>query len=277
MAARLGANRYGKDGIRLVLVDRGSGPDTLRDVTVDVRLTGDFDAVHVEGDNSSVLPTDTMRSTVYALAQEHLTGAIEAFALALSRRFLAVSPAAHWAEVGVREHTWLPLADRPHAFVGGGAELTTCEVAVPREGSPEVTSGIEGLAVLKTTGSAFSEFLRDDLTVLAETDDRILATSVTASWQQDGDAYDKTRSAVRAALLDAFAGHDDSQSVQHTLWVMGRAVLDAVEAVRSVTLVMPNKHHVLVDLEPFGIANERAVYVATDRPFGVIEGTVERA
>lgn len=277
MVARLGANRYGKDGIRLVLVTRDGVRDTLRDVTVDVRLTGDFDPVHVEGDNSTVLPTDTMRSTVYALAQEHLSGAIEDFGLALARRFLAVSPAAHWAEVGIREHAWLPLADHPHAFVGGAAELTTCEVAVPREGAREVTSAIEGLAVLKTTGSAFSGFLRDDLTVLAETDDRILATSVTASWQLDGEAYDAARSAVRAALLDAFAGHDDSQSVQHTLWVMGRAVLDAVDAVRSVTLVMPNKHHVLVDLEPFGIANDRAVYVATDRPFGVIEGTVERA
>ena len=278
--ARMGANRYGKDGVRLVLVRRGEGDggrDVLRDLTVDLRLSGDFEDVHTEGDNSPVLPTDTMRSTVYALAQDHLTGAIEDFASALGHRLLDASPAAYVAEVAIREHSWLPAADDvPHAFVGGAPEAASCEVVVARDTGPDVISGIEGMAVLKTTGSAFSGFLRDDYTVLAETDDRILATSVTATWQQDGRTYEDTRTRIRAALLDTFARHDDSQSVQHTLWAMGRAALAAAPEVVAVDLRMPNKHHVLVDLSPFGIANDRAVYVATDRPYGVIEGTVER-
>jgi urate oxidase len=276
----MGANRYGKDGVRLVLVRRGAGAggrDVVRDLTVDLRLSGDFEAVHTEGDNSPVLPTDTMRSTVFALAQQHLTGAIEDFAAALGDRLLDASAAAYVAEVAIREHSWVPAADDlPHAFVGGTAEAASCEVVVARDTGPDVTSGIEGLAVLKTTGSAFAGFLRDEYTVLAEADDRILATSVTATWQQDGSGYEGTRQRLRAALLDSFARHDDSQSVQHTLWVMGRAALAAAPEVVAVNLVLPNKHHVLVDLEPFGIVNERAVYVATDRPYGVIEGTVER-
>lgn len=153
---------------------------------------------------------------------------------------------------------------------------------------PRVRSGLEGLTVLKTTGSAFAGFLRDELTVLAETDDRILATDVTAQWdyaeqrapsydEVRAAAYDEVRAAAREALVLAFATHDASQSVQHTLYVMGEAVLAARPEIASISLRMPNKHHVLVDLSGFGIENDHAVFVATDRPFGVIEGTVRRA
>lgn len=280
----MGANRYGKDGIRLVLVRRRPDRHELRDLTVDVRLAGDFCRVHTDGDNEPVLPTDTMRSTVYALAQEHLTGPIELFGAALGERFLAASPAATLAEVTLREHGWsrVELGGRPHphAFVGGPSELASAVVATARAGDVGVRSGLEGLTVLKTTGSAFSGFLRDELTVLAETDDRVLASDVTAWWEYDQRAgtpsYDEARSAVRRTLVEAFAAHDASQSVQHTLYAMGDAVLSGRPDVARISLRMPNKHHVAVDLSAFGIANDHAVFVATDRPFGVIEGTVER-
>jgi urate oxidase len=277
----MGHNRYGKDGIRLVLVRRGEGPhrsDVLRDLTVDVRLEGAFDRVHTDADNSPVLPTDTMRSTVYALAQQHLTGPLEDFGAALAGRFLDVSPACTLAEVRLREHGWAPLVGDAHAFVGGSAECATALVTRRRTGPADTRSGFSGLLLLKTTGSAFSGFLRDELTVLAETDDRILATEVTAEWGYlagSTPAYDVARSAVRAAMVSAFAVHE-SRSVQHTLHAMGEAALAACEELDAVTLQLPNKHHVLVDLAPFGLSNDRAVYVATDRPFGVIEGEVRR-
>ena len=279
----MGANRYGKDGIRLVLVRRKADRHDLRDLTVDVRLEGDFDRVHTEGDNTPVLPTDTMRSTVYALAQDHLTGSIESFGAALGERFLAASPAASLAEVTLREHDWQRVAvggsPHPHAFCGGTGERATAVVTTRRGGPSWVLSGVEGLTVLKTTGSAFAGFLRDELTVLADTDDRILATDVTAQWDyaEGGEpAYDEVRAAVREALLVAFATHDASQSVQHTLYVMGEAALAARPEVAGVTLRMPNKHHLAVDLSAFGLDNDHAVFVATDRPFGVIEGSVRR-
>jgi urate oxidase len=283
VTASMGANRYGKDGIRLVLVRRDTDRHALRDLTVDVRLEGDFARVHTAGDNAPVLPTDTMRSTVYALAQEHLTGPIEAFGAALARRFLAASPAATTAQVSLREHGWARAevagAAHPHAFVGGSAEQATAVVTAHRSGTVETRSGLTGLVVLKTSGSAFSGFLRDEFTVLAETDDRILATEVTAEWRYDDAAaapsYDEVRAAARRTLVETFATHD-SQSVQHTLYAMGAAVLAASAGITRVWLRMPNKHHVPVDLSGFGIAGDRAVFVATDRPYGVIEGTVER-
>ncbi len=272
----LSQSNYGKSEVRLVKVVRAEGRHELSDVTVDVMLEGDFDAAHSEGDNRALLATDTMRNAVYVLAAKHDVSQLEAFGRALVEHFVTAGPTVQRAQIRLVEHPWARLGEHEHAFQRGNGGDRVAIVSGDGH-SARVEAGIEGLELLRTTGSGWSGFVRDELTTLPETDDRILATSVTASWRQDGDAYDATRPAVRAALLDAFAGHDDSQSVQHTLWVMGHDALDAVEAVRSVTLVMPNKHHVLVDLEPFGIANERAVYVATDRPFGVIEWTVERA
>lgn len=286
MAAEMGANRYGKDGIRLVLVRRGEAPvgDVLRDLTVDVRLSGEFASVHTAGDNSPVLPTDTMRSTVYALAQAHLTGSIEDFGAALGRRFLSVTSAATVAQVRLLEHNWDRVAGDQHAFTGGGAETATALVTATRdpqtaEVDVDVRSGLDGLTLLKTTGSAFAGFLRDELTVLAETEDRILATEAKVEWTlRPGrrPAYDAVRAAVRHELVATFAAHD-SRSVQHTLYAMGAAVLGACDDVATVSLRLPNKHHVLVDTASLGVPNDRAVYVATDRPFGVIEGEVRRS
>jgi urate oxidase len=284
VAAHLGPNRYGKDGIRLVLVARPEGDDgahVLRDLTVDVRMWGDFDAVHTSGDNTPVLATDTMRSTVYALAQEHLTGSIEEFGLALTERFLTASPAATGAEVTLREHGWARAqvagAAHPHAFVGGSAECATAVVERASNGTL-VRSGLSGLTLLRTHGSAFSGFLRDEFTVLAETDDRIMATELSADWTYLGGhqpSYDDVRAAARVALIDVFSNHE-SASVQHTLYAMGEAVINACPDVEAIRLRMPNKHHVPVDLPAIGLTNDRAVFVATDRPFGVIEGEVRR-
>jgi urate oxidase len=286
VAAQLGSNRYGKDGIRLVLVSRPEGDDgahVVRDVTVDVRLEGAFEAVHTDGDNSPVLPTDTMRSTVYALAQEHLTGSIEGFGLALTDRFLVATPAASIAEVTLREHGWARApatgSGHPHAFVGGSAECATAVVTrTSSSEAPAVRSGISGLTLLRTHASAFAGFLRDEYTVLAETEDRIMATDVSVDWTylaHHEPSYDGVRAAARVTLIDVFSNHP-SASVQHTLFAMGEAVIESCTDVDAVRLRMPNKHHIPVDLSAIGLTNDRAVYVATDRPFGVIEGEVRR-
>jgi len=284
MTASMGTNRYGKSGIRLVLVRRGADRHELRDLTVDVRLEGDFARVYTEGDNAPVLATDTMRSTVYALAQEHLAGSVEEFGRALARRYLDATPTATAAEVELVEHGWSRVhvdgAEHHHAFEAGSPAVGTAVVRLGQDGAALVRSGISRLTVLKTTGSAFAGFLRDEYTVLAETDDRILATEITAEWtyvEGSDPAYDDVRTVARQALVSSFAMHDDSQSVQHTLYVMGEAVIDACADVAEITLRMPNKHHIAVDLSPFGIDNDHAVFVATDRPFGVIEGTVRRS
>jgi urate oxidase len=235
-----------------------------------------------------VLPTDTMRSTVYALAQEHLTGCIEDFGVAVARRLLSVTPAASRARVELVEHGWtrssVAGALHAHAFESGSAERATASVTVGlgghdgEHGKVDVHSGLDGLSLLKTTDSAFSGFLRDELTVLPETEDRILATEVAADWSHlagHAPAYDVERVAARRALVETFASHR-SRSVQHTLHAMGAALLAACPDAAEVHLRLPNKHHVPVDLQAVGLLNDRAVFVATDRPYGVIEGTVTR-
>ncbi len=278
--AELGPNRYGKSGIRLAKVVRDAGLHTFADLTVDVWLDGDFAAAHVDGDNRAVLPTDTMRGTVYALAAQHPATPIEAFGLRLGRRFLDASAAARTAEVHLAEQVWdrLPGAGGNHAFTRAAGGLRTAVVTVLRDGIPTVQAGVRDWFVLKTTGSAFTDFLVDEYTTLPEAADRILATAINARWRYlhaDVD-YDSCAARVRAAAGEAFAGHDDSQSLQHTEWAMGSAVLAACPEVAEISFSCPNQHHLGVDLAPYGLDDDRSVFVVADRPYGVIEATVRR-
>jgi urate oxidase len=281
MGARLGGNRYGKSGIRLVRVERGAGRHELVDLTADISLEGDFGAAYLDGDNAAVLPTDTMRGTVYAFAGEGPVGEPEAFGLRLAGHFVDTVPAATTARVHLAAAAWDRIeADgepHPHAFTaaGGGSPRTA---TVTRSGDEAwVVAGVAGLVVLKTAGSAFEGFLRDRYTTLEPARDRILATAVTARWRYATLEVDwaKAFGSARRALLETFALHD-SRSLQQTLYAMGEAVLAAVPEAAEVRLTMPNRHHLAVDLAPYGLANRDEVFVATDRPYGLIEGGVVR-
>ncbi|HKA37037.1 MAG TPA: urate oxidase [Thermoanaerobaculia bacterium] len=277
----LAENNYGKSGIRLVKVVRREGRHDLRDLTVAVRFEGDFADAHVRGDNAAVLPTDTMKNTVYALAKDRLEGSIESFGLALGAHFLEASPAASKVTVKVAEHSWERLlaagAPHPHAFVRGGAERRLAEVSRTRDGSL-VEAGIEGMTILKSGNSGFEGFLRDRFTTLPEARDRIFATVVQARWDYSSASLDFDRSfeRTRQVLLETFAVHE-SASVQHTLDAMAEAALSAVPEIGAIRLSLPNKHHLLVDLSRFGLENNNEIFVATDEPYGLIEATVRRS
>lgn len=276
--ADLAWNRYGKSRIRLVKVRRSRDPHELVDVTIDVQLEGDFDAVYVDGDNGPCLATDTMKNTVYAIARQDPIDHVEAFALRLGDHFLA-RPAVSRARISAVEQPWGRLSaggrPHPHAFVQAGAEHWTTTVTCDAGGG-EIVSGLENLVVLKTTDSGFVGFPRDAFTTLPETTDRILATSITAAWTYRSGTTDfGARAQARRALVETFAAHV-SRSVQHTLYAMGEAALAACPDVDAITLTLPNRHHLLVDLSPFGLDNPNEVFVATDQPFGVIEATIRR-
>ncbi len=270
----LGGNRYGKSRVRLVKVRRPSrdAPHELVDLTIDVQLEGAFDAVYVEGDNAPCVATDTMKNTVYALARQDSLAHVEAFAGRLADHFMA-KPAVARVTVSAVEHRWDRLG--AHAFVQPGGEQWTAVVTRDANGS-SVVAGLTNLVVLKTTDSAFSGFPRDAYTTLPETEERILATSVTAAWRyRAGVTGFAARDRIRAALVDTFAAHD-SRSVQHTLYAMAEAALESCAEIDDITLTMPNRHHLLVDLGPFGLDNPNEIFVATDQPFGLIEATVRR-
>jgi urate oxidase len=270
-------NRYGKSRIRLVKVRR-SDPHELVDLTIDVQLEGEFQAVYVDGDNGLCLATDTMKNTVYALARQDPIHDVETFAARLAEHFLA-RPAVTAARISAVEQPWGRLSSggqpHPHAFVQAGAEHWTTVVTRDARGS-EIVSGLANLVVLKTTDSAFSGFPRDEYTTLPDAADRIMATSITATWAyRPGTSDFSARAKVRRALVEAFASHL-SRSVQHTLYAMGEAALSACAEVTAITLSLPNRHHLLVDLKPFGLDNPNEIFVATDQPFGLIEATIRR-
>jgi urate oxidase len=271
--ARLGENRWGKSGIRVSKLHRGADQDDFSDLEVQVLLQGEVAPAHLAGDNSAVLPTDTMRNTVYALAQEHLGHDLESFAASLCDRFLAKDHISA-ATVTLLERRWQRVT--PHGFTGGGSERRLARVAAG-EGETGTWAGIEGLVVLKTTGSAFSGFPKDEYTALPETEDRILATSVSATWSYGTVPADTTATweRARAVLVDHFF-EDWSASVQHQGWLMGRAVLDAIPEIARVDLHLPNQHHLPFDLGRFGLENEGIIFQPVTEPYGDIGLTVIR-
>ncbi|MEV6646346.1 factor-independent urate hydroxylase [Amycolatopsis sp. NPDC051371] len=280
MAITLGPNQYGKAEVRLVTVRRDGPVHHLKDLTVSTSLRGELAATHLTGDNAGVLATDTQKNTVYAFAKEAPVGEIEDFALRLARHFTGTQGNITGARVKVDEHGWDRIAvggePHDHAFSRSGDERRTTAVTI-QGGRAWVVSGIDGLTLLKSTGSEFHGFPRDQYTTLAETDDRILATAVTAKWRYQGEDIDWTEShrEIRRLMLETFATKH-SLSLQQTLYAMGQSVLETRPEVAEVRLSLPNKHHFLVDLSPFGLKNDNEVFYAADRPYGLIEGTILR-
>jgi urate oxidase len=283
--AALGENSYGKSRIRLMKVSRSGMRHIISELSVDIALEGDFDAVHTRGDNSNCLPTDTMKNTVYALGKSHPIETIESFGLHLGRHFVSRNQQVDGARVAISQIAWdrvqIGGREHPHCFTKGSDERQTCEVAIDEQGA-DIVSGIHGLVILKSTDSAFSGYLKDEFTTLPETRDRIMCTSITADWLYTDEAVrsDKPdfalwRAAIRKALIAAFAGHK-SESVQQTLFAMGESALAACKQIERIRLSLPNKHCLLVNLKPFGLDNDNEIFVPTDEPHGLIEATIER-
>ena len=276
----LAETAYGKSSVRLVKVSRHGDRHDLKDLTVSIRFEGEYDQSYTDGDNREVLPTDTMKNTVYALAATNSVGEPEAFGRVLAEHFLERNPRLRRVRVDLTEQAWgrIAVGAREHgqAFVRQSAE--TRSATVQGQGDRiTIGAGVKDLVILKSSRSGFTGFLRDAYTTLPDVADRILATALTATWHyrtSDLD-FNLTWRAVRNTLLEAFGEHD-SRSVQHTLHAMGRAVVDNVDAVTAIRLVMPNKHHLPVDLTPLGLPNRNEIFVPTDEPYGLIEATVMR-
>ena len=281
MTVILASNSYGKSAVRLLKVVRDGAHHDIRELAVDIALAGAFDAAHTAGDNSMVLPTDTMKNTVYAKARELPLGEPEDFGLALATHFLDASAMASSAHVTITEHGWRRLVvdnvPHDHAFERASNEVRTASVSLSRGGTADIVAGIEELLILKSGRSAFAGYPRDRYTTLRETDDRILATSMSTHWRYapGATAFGRLFDTVRRALLETFARHD-SKSVQHTLYAMGEAAMDRCDAVEEISITMPNKHHLLADLSALGLENANEIFVPTSEPYGLIEATLKR-
>ncbi len=276
----LSTNTYGKSRIRLVRVLRHQDTTDFDEWTLRILFEGDFDRAYTEGDNSMVLPTDTMKNTVYSLARTSSAASPEDFAIELATYFLEHNPETSRVTVDISAKPWQHLTvngtEHPSCFRLAGGELQTAAIEADRN-HLQIQAGLRDLLIMKTADSGFSGFKRDRFTTLKETSDRLLGTALRADWTYAPPVADYTsvRQRARATLLETFAGHR-SLSVQHTLYSMGEAVLAAVPEISAIKLTMPNLHCLLVDLAPFGQDNPNRIFVPIDEPHGSIEAQIRR-
>jgi len=277
----LAENSYGKSRVRLAKVKRHADRHEFREWTIEIRLEGDFESCFVAGDNSKILPTDTMKNTVYSLARSSSADTMEEFGGELIGFFLARNPQVSAARVVLSEKTWEHLRiegkSHPTTFVQSSAECQTAEVAATRNGAPSIRSGLENLVIMKTADSEFTGFLKDSLTTLPEATDRLFATAVRARWSYSSPdlPFAALRSSVRGILVSVFASHS-SKSVQHSLYAMGERVLANVSEIEEIELTMPNRHYLPADLSRFGQDNPNEIFVPVDEPHGTIEARIRR-
>ncbi|MER6010863.1 factor-independent urate hydroxylase [Streptomyces bluensis] len=283
----LGQNQYGKAETRVVRITRDGATHHIKDLNVSVSLSGDMDEVHYSGSNANVLPTDTTKNTVYAFAKEHGTESAEQFGIHLARHFVTSQPSIHRARIRIEEYAWDRIehgAEGAHSFVRTGRETRLAQITYDGE-RWEIVSGLKDLTVMNSTNSEFWGYVKDTYTTLPEAYDRVLATEVSGRWRfgwADGEKqapdWDESYEQIRKHLLQAFA-ETYSLSLQQTLYAMGARIIDHRPEIDEVRFSLPNKHHFLVDLEPFGLRNDTAdsaVYFAADRPYGLIEATILR-
>jgi urate oxidase len=277
----LADNSYGKSRVRIAKMIRHSDHNDFREWTIEISLQGDFDSCFVAGDNSKILPTDTMKNTVYSLARTSSAKCMEDFGKELATFFLERNPPVSTARIAFAEKFWdyLQTSGKPHptTFVQSTSEQQTAEVAAKRHAAPSVRAGLENLVIMKTANSAFTGFVKDPFTTLPEAADRLFATSVRALWNYSSPnlPFPALRSRIRQLLLSTFAEHT-SKSVQHTLYAMGESVLENIPEVGDIELTMPNKHYLLADLSRFGQDNPNEIFVPIDEPHGTIEARLRR-
>jgi urate oxidase len=290
MPAKLRSNRYGKSRIRLMRLTKHLNLHDLDEWTVQILLAGDFESAHTLGDNSNILPTDTMKNTVYFVARESKAESMEDYAKELIDYILTRSPQVTSAEVTIESTLWKRIAidgkPFPTAFMRGSEERQNATIARTQNGGKPgpftITAGLDHLTVLKTSNSAFTGYIKDALTTLAETTDRLFGTALKAEWPYTpaaiaaGIDFNKARKHIRDAMISTFAKHE-SLSVQQTLFAMAEAALAHTDILDEIYLLMPNKHNLLVDLSRFGQENPNHIFVPTDEPHGTIEATVRRA
>ncbi|MEU9169788.1 factor-independent urate hydroxylase [Streptomyces sp. NPDC048420] len=280
----LGQNQYGKAENRVVKITRDGATHHIKDLNVSVSLSGDMDEVHYSGSNAHVLPTDTTKNTVYAFAKEHGIESAEQFGIHLARHFVTSQEPIHRARIRIEEYAWERIevpGEARHSFVRKGQETRLTQITY--DGSSwEVVSGLKDLTVLNSTDSEFWGYVKDKYTTLPEAYDRILATEVSGRWRfnwtddtQDMPDWDTSYEQTKQHMLRAFA-ETYSLSLQQTLYQMGSRIIENRGEIDEVRFSLPNKHHFLVDLEPFGLKNDNEVYFAADRPYGLIEATVLR-
>ncbi|HIW99358.1 MAG TPA: urate oxidase [Candidatus Nesterenkonia stercoripullorum] len=275
-AVRLGTNQYGKAENRVFRVYRDTDRHEVRDLNVTSQLWGDFETAHTKGTNETIVATDTQKNTIFAKSKEVGISSPEAFLLALADHFTSEFSWVTGGKWQAEEYGWARINDHDHSFYRSAPEVRTA--ALTRDGDVDhLFSGFHGLTVLKTTASGFTGYPRDKYTTLPETEDRILATDIATRWRYNTTSLDfeATYKRVKEIIMETFTNHY-SYALQQTLYIMGEEVINQVPEIDEIRFSCPNKHHFTYDLERFGLENPNEVFIAADRPYGLIEATIVR-
>jgi len=295
--AELNYARYGKDNIRLYKVhrDQKTGVQSVVEMTVCILLEGDIETSYTEADNSVVVATDTQKQTTYILAKQNPVIPIELFASIIGNHFVTQYSHIHGAHVKIVQQRWSRMTvdgkPHPHSFLRDGEETRVVEVHAQDGGRGiKIRSGLDKLLVLKSTGSAFYGFHRDEYTALPETWDRILSTEVESHWswktfgsieevRKYASKFDEAHVGVRNITTSTFA-KDNSASVQNTMYKMCEEILATTPGVGKVEYSLPNKHYFEIDLSWHkGLKNtgkDAEVYAPQSNPNGLIQCVVTR-
>jgi urate oxidase len=273
-------NSYGKGRVRLLRVHRDGDYNEVRELNIKVMLDGDFDASYTAGDNRQVVATDTIKNIVYIVAHDHLADGSEAFVRALGQRYLDRYPHVRGVSVSALETKWPRLEvggkPHPHAFLLDANGQNSVQLDLTRE-SEAMSSGVKGFTFMKSTAAGWVKYYMDDATTLKETTDRIVATSMDATWAWSSPPpdYAAANATVLGTAMEVFAT-TYSYGVQDSLYRMGEAVLEAVPQISSISMACPNKHYLPMNMAPFGLDAKNCIFVPTDEPHGQIECTVGR-
>ncbi|MEA2739190.1 MAG: urate oxidase [Acetobacteraceae bacterium] len=269
---------YGKDHVRIMRIDRTTERHDVRELTVRAMLAGDFDAAFTDGDNATSVATDTVKNVINIVARENITLNTELFCTAVAQKLLDQYPSVDCVTVSGYETKWSRLAidGEPHAhsFLLDGNGKPFARVVGTRGGTA-VESGVSGFTFMKSTQSGWEHYIQDSYTTLPETNDRIAATSMDATWHWNmaPENYEIANARILDAMLKLFAT-TYSKSLQDSLYRMGKAALVAIPELATITLACPNKHYIPINLTPFGITSDNVVFTPTDEPHGQIECTV---
>jgi len=276
------ANRYGKSRVRLLKVDKTPGEHLVHDYSVQVLLEGDFEETYTTGINTKVVPTDTIKNTVYIVAHKNKFSAPEELGVHLGEHFIQSYSWVHRVHVKITVNLWERMRfDTPHehSFTQASPEIRTTTIIVSRNAPLSIESGLKNLVILKTTGSGFVGYHKDKNTTLKETTDRIFSTSVTCKWKYTNPAttikFNNIWAIARKIILERFA-LEYSKSVQETLLKAGDAIIKASPELEEIQIVMPNKHAFEFNLTPFDLPNTNTIFQPISDPAGYIEGKVRR-
>jgi urate oxidase len=274
-------NRYGKGRVRVMRIHRDGGRHEVSQLNVRAMIEGDFAPAYTNADNSTSVSTDTIKNVVNIVARENTGLCTEEFCQVLAGKFLDSYPQVTSVAITAHETKWSRLSfggkPHPHSFILDSNGKPFVEAAAAREGTSALVSGIDGFTFMKSTQSGWENYVRDSFTTIAQTNDRMCATAMVASWKWSAkpSSYPATNAKILATLLEVF-GTTYSASVQDSLYRMGEAALAAVPEISEISMACPNMHFILMNLTAFGLDNNNDVFLPTDEPHGQIECTVGR-